>query len=102
MNEELQKELTWAGIALVAFIAVLLFAGISEIYAATYVSVGLRSIFEYLDHLLKDKSLLEAIDIFENLQIPFVSRNGLFKACIGAVENAFLDMCAKLLSLIHI
>ena len=70
--------------------------GISEIYAATYVSVGLRSIFEYLDHLLKDKSLLEAIDIFENLQIPFVSRNGLFKACLGAVENAFLDMCAKL------
>ena len=32
MNEELQKELTWASIALVAFIAVLLFAGISEIY----------------------------------------------------------------------
>ena len=70
--------------------------GISEIYAATYISVGLKSIFEYLDHLLKDKSLLEAIDIFENLQIPFVSRNGLFKACIGALENAFLDMCAKL------
>ena len=70
--------------------------GISEIYAATYISVGLKSIFEYLDHLLKDKSLLEAIDIFENLQIPFVSRNGLFKACMGALENAFLDMCAKL------
>lgn len=70
--------------------------GISEIYAATYISIGLKSIFEYLDHLLKDKSLKDAIDIFENLQIPFVSRNGLFKACIGALENAFLDMCAKL------
>jgi len=70
--------------------------GISEIYAATYISVGLKSIFEYLEHLLKDKNLLEAIDVFENLQIPFVSRNGLFKASIGALENAFLDMCAKL------
>jgi len=70
--------------------------GISEIYAATYISIGLKSIFEYLDHLLKDKNLKEAIDIFEDLQIPFVSRNGLFKACIGALENAFLDMCAKL------
>lgn len=70
--------------------------GISEIYAATYISVGLKSVFDYLDHLLKDKTIKEAIDIFENLKIPFVSRNGIFKACMGSVENAFLDMCAKL------
>ena len=40
MNEELQNELTWAGIALVAFIAVLLFAGISEIYEIVIVIVS--------------------------------------------------------------
>ena len=40
MNEEVQKELTWAGIALVAFIAVLLFAGISEIYEIAIVTVS--------------------------------------------------------------
>ena len=70
--------------------------GISEIYAATYISVGLQSVFEYLNHILKGKNLIEARDIFVNLEIPFVSRNGLFKACFGALENAFLDMCAKL------
>ena len=70
--------------------------GISEIYAATYISIGLKSIFEYLDHILTGKNLSEARDIFVNLEIPFISRNGLFKACFGALENAFLDMCAKL------
>tara|TARA_Y100001970_G_scaffold226948_1_gene280745 strand:+ start:156 stop:509 length:354 start_codon:yes stop_codon:yes gene_type:complete len=40
MNEEVQKELTWAGIALVAFIAVLLFAGISEVYEIAIVIVS--------------------------------------------------------------
>ena len=70
--------------------------GISEIYAATYISIGLKSIFEYLDYIFKGKNLSEAKDIFGNLEIPFVSRNGIFKACLGALENAFLDMCAKL------
>lgn len=70
--------------------------GISEIYAATYISIGLKSIFEYFDHILRGKNLSEARDVFVNLEIPFVSRNGLFKACFGALENAFLDMCAKL------
>ena len=70
--------------------------GISEIYAATYISIGLTSIFEYFDHILTGKNLSDARDIFVDLKIPFVSRNGLFRACFGALENAFLDMCAKL------
>ena len=40
MNEDIQKELTWASITLVAFIAVLLFAGISEVYEIAIVIVS--------------------------------------------------------------
>jgi L-rhamnonate dehydratase len=72
------------------------YTGISEIYAATYISIGLKSIFEYLDHFIKGKTLKETSDIIKNLSIPFVSRNGIFNASVGSLENAYLDLCAKI------
>ena len=72
------------------------YTGISEIYAATYISIGLESIFEYLNHQLKGKTINETLVILEGLSIPFVSRNGIFKASLGCLENAFLDLCAKM------
>ena len=39
---------------------------------------------------------LAEVEIFDNFSIPFVSRNGLFRACFGSLENAFYDLCAKL------
>lgn len=72
------------------------FTGISEIYAATYISIGLKSIFKYLEYHLKNKTLIEIIEILDSLSIPFVSRNGIFKASIGSLENAVLDLCAKM------
>jgi len=72
------------------------FTGISEIYAATYISIGLKSIFEYLDHSIKGKTIKETSEVLDQLSIPFVSRNGIFKACSGSLENAFLDLCAKI------
>ena len=75
------------------------FTGISEIYAATYISIGLRSIFEYLNHSLKNKTIKETIEILDNFSIPFVSRNGVFKASIGSLENAFMDLCAKIIGI---
>ncbi len=70
--------------------------GISEIYASTYISHGIKSIYEYMDFVFKNKTLKDASEIFDNFSIPFVSRNGLFKACFGSLENAFYDLCAKL------
>lgn len=72
------------------------FTGISELYAATYLSIGLKSIFEYLDHSIRGKSIKETSNILGQLSIPFVSRNGIFRACSGSLENAFLDLCAKI------
>ena len=70
--------------------------GISEIYASTYISHGIKSIFEYMAFILNDKNLIDAIKIFDNFSVAFVSRNGLFKACFGSLENAFYDLCAKI------
>ena len=70
--------------------------GISEIYASTYISHGIKSIYEYMAFVLNNKTLYDAIEIFDNFSIPFVSRNGLFRACFGSLENAFYDLCAKL------
>tara|TARA_B100001173_G_scaffold258928_1_gene231720 strand:- start:1947 stop:3104 length:1158 start_codon:yes stop_codon:yes gene_type:complete len=70
--------------------------GISEIYASTYISHGIKSIYEYMAFVLNNKTLKDAIKIFDNFSIPFVSRNGLFRACFGSLENAFYDLCAKL------
>ena len=71
-------------------------SGLSELYAATYISIGASSIFEYLNYIFCGKTLQEAKEIFDRLHIPFVSRNGLFRACAGVLENAFLDLCAKI------
>ena len=70
--------------------------GISELYIATYISFGLDSIFEYLNLLLKDKSLKDVYEIVVNLSVPFVSRNGIFRSCLGCLENAILDVTARL------
>tara|TARA_X000000950_G_scaffold281494_1_gene378232 strand:+ start:417 stop:1574 length:1158 start_codon:yes stop_codon:yes gene_type:complete len=70
--------------------------GISELYVATYISFGLDSIFEYLNLLLNDKSLKDAYEIVINLSVPFVSRNGIFRSCLGCLENAILDAIARL------
>jgi len=72
------------------------YTGISEIYAATYISIALKSIFEYLDYSIKGKTLKETSAIIKNLSIPFVSRNGIFAASVGSLENAYFDLCAKI------
>ena len=72
------------------------YTGISEIYGATYISVGFSSIFEYLNYLIQGKSLKQTLNILNNLSIPFVSRNGIFQASLGCLENAVFDLCAKI------
>ena len=72
------------------------YTGISEIYAATYISKGISSIYEHLNYYFEGKTIKQTISVIDNLNIPFVSRNGLFKASLGSLENAFLDLCAKM------
>ncbi len=70
--------------------------GISEIYVSTYISYALNSIFEFLDDQFAGKNIAEFLVELEHFSIPFSSRNGILKACIGCIENACLDLIARI------
>jgi len=69
--------------------------GLSEIYIATYISNAVQSLVDFLSFKFSGKSISEFGKLYDSFNIPFVSRDGIFRAIMGCLESAFLDLLAK-------
>ena len=68
--------------------------GISEAYVGIYVPELVKKIIQQISEFLINKDVNTILEN-EIIQIPFLSRNGVYKSLLGAIEIALLDCTSK-------
>ena len=66
--------------------------GIGETYTGVYVPELIEPIVKTIESLVVGKNPLEIEDVYNSMEIPFVSMNGIIRSIIGAIEIALWDI----------
>jgi len=66
--------------------------GIGETYTGVYVPELIEPIVKTIESLVVDKNPLDIEDVYNSMEIPFVSMNGFVRSIIGAIEIALWDI----------
>ncbi len=66
--------------------------GIGETYTGVYVPELIEPIVKTIESLVVGKNPLDIEDVYNSMEIPFVSMNGFVRSIIGAIEIALWDI----------
>jgi len=66
--------------------------GIGETYTGVYVPELLEPVVKTIESLIVGKNPLEIEEVYNSMEIPFVSMNGFIRSIIGAIEIALWDI----------